>query len=288
VIGQGEEAPVRRGGGNAPERGRPEAAQPKEQVPVRRGGGNASERGRPEAAQPKEQVPVRRGGGNASERGRPEAAQPKEPAPMDVTVRSTNRRRRPGVRLHRSSDLEPDEVTTVDGIPITTVGRTLLDLAGVAGSRELEQAVARAERHELVSAEELTRLMARHPKHRGVAALRVLVAPNGKPALARSVAEERLMTLVRKAQLPKPETNTRVAGIEVDFLWRAERLVVEVDGFAFHSSAARFEQDRNRDGRLLARGVQVMRVTWRQLTGEPELVLVRIAQALSQRSARGA
>ena len=203
-------------------------------------------------------------------------------------VRSANRRRRAGVRLHRSNDLEPDEVTSVDGIPTTTVARALLDFAAVAASRELEQALARAERHELVSAEELTRVMARHPKHRGVRALRQLVPENGKPALARSEAEERLIELVRKAQLPNPETNTRAAGIEVDFLWRAERLVVEVDGFAFHSSARRFERDRDRDGLLLARGFQVMRLTWRQLTDEPELILVRLAQALSQRPARRA
>jgi very-short-patch-repair endonuclease len=203
-------------------------------------------------------------------------------------VRSSNRRRRPGVRLHRSNDLEPDEVTSVDGIPTTTVARTLLDFAAVAASRELEQALAHAERHELVSTEELAQVMARHPKHRGVRALRRLVPENAEPALVRSLAEERLTELVRKAQLPNPQTVTRAAGIEVDFLWRAERLVVEVDGFAFHSSRRRFERDRDRDGLLLARGFQVMRVTWRQLANEPELIIGRLAQALSQRPARRA
>lgn len=209
-------------------------------------------------------------------------------APVHVTVRSTNRRRRPGVQLHRTGSLEPAEVTLITGIPATSAARTLLDFAAGAGSRELEQALARAERHDLTSAEEILRLLAGHPRHRGAPALRVLVGPSNGPSLTRSEAEERLLALVRKAQLPAPETNVRIGGMEVDLLWRAERLVVEVDGFAFHSSARRFEQDRSRDGRLAARGLQVIRVTWRQLVNEPEAVLVRCAQALARRSARGA
>lgn len=208
-------------------------------------------------------------------------------APVHVTVRSTNRRRRPGVQLHRTGSLEPADVTRIAGIPVTGAARTLLDFAGAATARELEQAVARAERHELTSAEEILQLLAGHSRHRGVPALRALVGPGNEPSLTRSEAEERLLALVRKAQLPSPETNVRIGGMEVDFLWRGERLVVEVDGFAFHSSARRFEQDRSRDSRLAARGLQVIRVTWHQLVNEPEAVLVRFAQALARRGARG-
>jgi very-short-patch-repair endonuclease len=66
----------------------------------------------------------------------------------------------------------------------------------------------------------------------------------------------------------------------VDFLWRAERLVVEVDGFAFHSSRSRFESDRLRDAQLVATGIRVLRVTWRQIVETPEALLVRVAQSL--------
>jgi very-short-patch-repair endonuclease len=68
----------------------------------------------------------------------------------------------------------------------------------------------------------------------------------------------------------------------VGFLWRLQRLVVEVDGFAFHSSPGQFERDRRKDSRLAAAGLRAVRVTWRQLTSEPEAVLVRLAQALLQ------
>ena len=77
-----------------------------------------------------------------------------------------------------------------------------------------------------------------------------------------------------------PETNARVGAYEVDFFWRRERLVVEVDGYAFHAPRRKFEDDRRRDAWLAADGLRVMRVTWRQLTAEPEAMLVRLAQTL--------
>ena len=212
---------------------------------------------------------------------------PRELAPMDVTVRSQDRRRRPGVRLHRCEGLEPDEVTTIEGIPVTTPARTLLDLASTVSSRELEQALARAERSGLVKREKLLSLVARHPRHRGARVLLSLLREGAAPAFTRSEAEERFLALMRKSRLPVPETNVTLEGYEVDFLWRRERLVVEVDGFAFHSSPGQFERDRTRDAQLSAEGLQVVRVTWRQLVNEPEAMLVRLALTLARHSAVG-
>lgn len=78
--------------------------------------------------------------------------------------------------------------------------------------------------------------------------------------------------------------NVVVSGYEVDFFWRAERFVVEIDGFAFHSSQRRFESDRRRDAVLAASGVRIIRVTWPQIVREPEALLVRLAQALARTS----
>jgi very-short-patch-repair endonuclease len=89
------------------------------------------------------------------------------------------------------------------------------------------------------------------------------------------------LSLVRRARLPTPHTNVRIAGHEVDALWPRERLVVEVDGFAFHSTRAAFERDRARDADLQAHGYRVMRVTWRQLTVRPEALAARIGGALA-------
>jgi very-short-patch-repair endonuclease len=101
------------------------------------------------------------------------------------------------------------------------------------------------------------------------------------------MAEERLLALIRRVRLREPETNVRIHGFEVDFLWRAERLVVEVDGFAFHSSRHSFEGDRLRDGDLVGHGLRVARVTWHHLTKEPEALLVRLTRAIDHKPTGG-
>jgi very-short-patch-repair endonuclease len=103
----------------------------------------------------------------------------------------------------------------------------------------------------------------------------------GGPALTRSEAEARLLSLIRTARLPAPSTNARLHGLEVDFLWPEQRLVVEVDGFTFHGDRAAFERDRERDATLVASGFRVIRVTWRQLVDQPLVVVARIASALA-------
>jgi very-short-patch-repair endonuclease len=109
-----------------------------------------------------------------------------------------------------------------------------------------------------------------------------MLACEAGPAFTRSEAEQRFLTLIRKAQLPLPEANVRVGNYEVDFLWRRQALVVEVDGYAFHSSRRRFENDRRRDALLTAGGLNVLRVTWRQVVHEPEAISARVAQALGR------
>jgi very-short-patch-repair endonuclease len=173
-----------------------------------------------------------------------------------------------------------DELTRQDGIPVTNPARTLLDLAGIVGMRELERILARSERRGLLERGEVERLLLRYPGRRGIVQLRTLIDAETDPLHTRSEAEERFLTLVRKGALASPEMNVLVHGFEVDAIWRGERLIVEIDGFAFHSSPSAFERDRYRDGVLTAAGFRVMRVTWQQLTREPESLLVRLTKAL--------
>lgn len=204
------------------------------------------------------------------------------PAPVHVLVVGRDRGRRPGIIAHRVSRLERREVTRLDGIPVTTPARTLLDLAATASVRELEQAVAEAMARRLVSRSALLSAASRRAGCRGIGVLRRLLEDPVGPLLAWSEAEERFLALIRKAQLPDPEANACVAGHRVDFVWRAERLVVEVDGLAFHSSARSFERDRRRDADIAALGFRVIRVTWSRIVHEPEALLVRLAQALAR------
>jgi len=112
--------------------------------------------------------------------------------------------------------------------------------------------------------------------------LRRVLSEDLRPALTRSEAERRLLDLLRAAGLPPTAVNARIGRYEVDLLWRPQRLVVEVDGYAYHGTRAAFERDRRRDAELQAAGHRVIRVTWRQLVEEPEAVVDRIAQALAQ------
>jgi very-short-patch-repair endonuclease len=205
-----------------------------------------------------------------------------EQQPVDILVAGGDRGRRRGIRIHRARALSPDETTRLDGMAITTPTRTLIDLASVVAPRDLEKAVAFAERESQTTRAALLALLVRRPLHAGSRELRSLLEENASPALTRSEAEERMLALIRKARLRSPEVNARVAGCEVDFLWRSERLVVEVDGYAYHASPRSFELERQRDAVLTAAGMRVVRVTWRQIVAEPEATLVRLAQALAR------
>jgi very-short-patch-repair endonuclease len=188
--------------------------------------------------------------------------------------------RRPGICAHAVHTLATDEVTTHEGIPITTPARTIYDLAARSDHRELERALAEAFALRLTDSDDIVTLVTRYPGRRGARRLQDLLERGSRPVLTRSKAEERFLALARNAQLQDPEVNVTLEGYEVDFLWRQDRLVVEIDGRAFHSSDRTFESDRRRDAVLLAAGLRVMRVTWRQMVTEPEALLVRLTRAL--------
>jgi len=193
------------------------------------------------------------------------------PAVVHVTRPSASGRRR-GLILHRG---EVVDVRIVHGLPVTSPERTLQDLAGSLPERELARLLEEMRVRRLVGAVEVA------PCRPGAAKLRRVLARSDEPSLTRSEAERRLLDLIRRAGLPSPATNVRVGRYEVDVLWPEQRLIVEVDGFAFHGGQPAFERDRRRDAELLARGYRVLRVTWRRLVDEPMAVVALIAGALS-------
>jgi very-short-patch-repair endonuclease len=207
--------------------------------------------------------------------------------PIDVTVIALHAPRRRGIRPHRVQDLPADEVTRLRRIPVTTPARTLLDLGTVLPLRDLEQAIAQAERMYPGTQRRLLALLARYPARPGTPKLRELLDGSSGPRLTRSEAEARFLDLVRRSGLPVPQSNVWLHGYEIDFLWRDRALAVEIDGFAFHRDRAAFEADRRRDAELAARGIQVLRITWRQLTEEPEATLVHLVRALALRGRAG-
>jgi very-short-patch-repair endonuclease len=202
---------------------------------------------------------------------------------VEVTV-ADGRRARGGIQVHRAV-LPPDERTTHRGIPTTTVPRTLLDLSAVVGKRHLRSALREAEHLRLTDPLSLHDLSARYPRRPGLRAIRALLAEASIGArIIRSELEERFQEFLIRAGLPLPQTNAVVEGYEVDCVWPEQRLIVELDGHASHSPAHAFELDRARDRRLEAAGWRVIRITWRQLEQEPELVEADLRRLLQPAS----
>ena len=179
------------------------------------------------------------------------------------------------IRVHRSRSLHPtrDVVVDPDGLRLTSLTRTLVDLADVLSPERLRRACHRAELLRRLDAGALRAALDRLPGRRA-AGLRAALAELAisDPEITRSTLEERLLALVAHAGLPRPAVNVVVEGFEVDFLWRAERLVVETDGAAAHLTPTAFERDRRRDAILQVKGYRVVRFTWAQVTREPAAV----------------
>ena len=207
-------------------------------------------------------------------------------APFHVSVEGSGRGSRPGLIFHRLANLSNDERAIVDGIPITSPARTLVDIAGLLGSRDLELALAVAEREGLVTASELNALPDRYPRRPGMAVLRARLGTAAGPAFTRSEAERRCLDLLRRAGLPRPHANVALGPYELDLFWPDEMLAIEIDGRAYHASSVRFEGDRRKDGWLRARGVEVIRLTWRQITRHEISTAVQVGQALALARAR--
>jgi very-short-patch-repair endonuclease len=199
-----------------------------------------------------------------------------QPTPHDLHVTVPgNRRSRRGIVVHRSR-LCPSDHGTIDGVPVTNVGRSLLDFSEVSTPRELERAFDEARTQRLIR--DLDDLLKRHPGRHGAKALAALTG--ARPTLTQSEAEEMLLALIRRAGLPLPEVNVRIGPWQLDFYWREHRLNVEVDGHRYHSLEKAIARNHARDADLQARSIKVIRVTAREITQTPEAVIARIARAL--------
>jgi very-short-patch-repair endonuclease len=198
---------------------------------------------------------------------------------IDVTVVGRCPSRRPGVRAHRTVRLDRADLRHRHGLALTSPARTIVDLAARVSPRELERVLADAAGRRLASGAEVRAAFARAPRRRGAPALCVLLAAT--PKLTRSEAERDFLGLVRSARLPEPQTNVRLGRFEVDCLWRAQCLVVEIDGFTYHSGARAYDRDRVRDDELEAAGYRVRRVTYSQIRDDPHATVARVARALA-------
>ena len=198
---------------------------------------------------------------------------------VHVTIPRGGRTSQRWVRVHHTRRLAEWERTELNGLAMTSIERTLVDIAGEVRQERLEQAVVRAERSGQLDWAALRRTARGKP---GTRKLHAVIAQFDPLAPAANEGIERtFLRLIRKAKLPKPEVNVSLHNHEIDFLWREQKLVVELDSRQFHLTPTAFESDRKRDIHLQGLGYTVLRITHRRLQQEPAAVIRELTYFLS-------
>jgi very-short-patch-repair endonuclease len=199
--------------------------------------------------------------------------------PFEVIVETA--RRRPGIRVHRVA-LARADVRRHLGIRVTSPARTVFDIAPRLTDKALTRAVNELRIERLLKLEHLAELTTRLPRHRGASRVRPLIETSRGPT--RSELEDRFAAFATRFDLPPFEFNARVAGYEVDVLFPAQRVIVELDGYEFHGTRQAFEKDRERDATTLAAGYRTVRITWERLTEAAEREAARLNAIITSRS----
>ncbi len=202
------------------------------------------------------------------------------PSFVAITMIGRHPRSQPGLRLHEVSLLDIRDVSIRHGFPVTSPARTLIDCAAGPG---IDRLLNEARALKLVKDSEIHAAMGRCPGRKGTGPLRALLEAEKDTGFTRSKAERILKRLIREAELEEPIFNTHAMGAEVDALWSAYGVVIEVDGYDAHGHYQAFQRDRAKSNKLVEAGYMVLRFTWAQLTGRPLVVLASIVRALTVR-----
>jgi very-short-patch-repair endonuclease len=215
------------------------------------------------------------------------------PAVVDLIPTLERGRKIDGIKPHRVPYPGRYEWGYLHGIPVTGVARTIVDLAGVYGEKEMRESVERAATKRVLDLARIQAILANGPKRRGAPCLRRVikdwrpVAETAKFATFRGLFEAKLLPLVAAAGLPLPRFNAPVRTaervLEVDLLWEHERFVLEADSRKHHGIEIAFDRDHRRTRELIAAHYGVLRVTWREAEQEPAAVFAVIRQELAKR-----
>jgi very-short-patch-repair endonuclease len=204
--------------------------------------------------------------------------------PIHVTVLGRCRRSRDGIRVHRTTRIGPQDIGTRDGLRISSPARAALDYAEYATPGRLSRAVNQLHVDGLSTPQDLWDVLARTPGRHGAALLKATLIRHDGPTTYRSGGERIALALLKRARLPRPETNAVVHGKEVDFLYRDAKVVIEIDGGQSHGTPAAVDNDRRKDAYLRSLGYIVLRYSYWQIDEEPEAVIAEISAELRSRS----
>jgi predicted transcriptional regulator of viral defense system len=210
------------------------------------------------------------------------------PSGVRMEVTTPNQRRVPGIVVYRAR-LDRADVTTVDGLPVTTVARTLVDLAGVVPRERLRKTLEEAERSHRLDVRAIEAVLARTRGRNGSGHERIRhglteLAATGT-SITRSMLERGFLALLDAHALPRPTTNAWAEAMEVDAVWPAVRLAVELDGWNAHKTRDAFQRDRTRSNDLQAAGWTILRFTHADVVHRPDETAARLARVLAQAAA---
>lgn len=203
-----------------------------------------------------------------------------------IAVTTPTMHHRPGIHLHRANALLRRDFRRHQGIRVTSPARTLLDCMPLLSQRAVPRAVNEAIRRKLVRRSDLADVGRRFPRHPGARRLAEFVTAKGGPT--RSGWEDDFPAFCRRFGLPEPVMAAKVAGWEVDALFPDCKVIVELDGWDFHSSRESFESDRERDASTLMAGHVTVRMTWERMDHRPRREAARLQAILQQRRGRAA
>lgn len=204
--------------------------------------------------------------------------EPPSPEVIGVTERQIE-----GLSTRRARRLDPRDTAVVDGIPVTTVARTLVDLAAELSAEALARACHEAGVRYRTTPRDVLTVLARRPRSRGAANLRRIV--EGDIPVTLSTLEARFLKLLESDGLPLPATNRMAGGRRVDCRWPRHRLTVELDGYRFHNSRHSWEQDRRREREARARGDDFRRYTYGDVLENQESMLAELRSVLRKNPA---
>jgi very-short-patch-repair endonuclease len=199
---------------------------------------------------------------------------------------SSERRRTPRIDVYARRSLDAKDGETRAGIPVTTVSRTLVDLAEVLAQQALTKALGEAERQGKLDVKGIEEALGRLRGRRGagVAKIRGALAELERHGaqLTRSVLEDRFLALLHVHELPRPATNAHVAGYEFDAVWHAQGVAVELDGWDGHKTRRAFQHDRTKGNAITAAGYVLLRYTHDDVVRRPRETAAGVAAELSR------
>jgi very-short-patch-repair endonuclease len=209
------------------------------------------------------------------------------PRQVEVTVVGRYRSSSDGIKVHRIKQVDRRDVRRHQDLWVSSPARAVLEIAATASPRELTRAIDEGLAKRLFTPRALDDVLARNRPCRGAARLAAILGDPTATAVSRSTREKRLLRLIRQAGLPMPETNVPFGRFELDFFWRREGLVVEVDGETFHRSPGAVGRDREKALAVKAAGLEMLRFTGEHVLKRAWMVVATIAGELARLRATG-